>query len=159
MGKTIKIYPAFLKCVTKTCTNVVENVKMWKCWKCAIKSYITEIFPGTIQSESSQKWNLHQEILQIIQLYWELKPFQYPHKIGDKKSLMWHKICFWIILSKIVETLGRIEAATVGVLLDNVFSENSQNSQENTCVRVSFLINLQAWDSGTCVFLWILRNF
>ena len=27
-----------------------------------------------------------------------------------------------------------------------VFLEISQNSQENTCARVSFLINLQAWD-------------
>ena len=45
--------------------------------------------------------------------------------------------------------------------------EISQNSQENTFVRVTFLIKLQAWDlqlykksdSGTGVFLWILRNF
>ena len=48
-----------------------------------------------------------------------------------------------------------------------VFLEISQNSQENTCVRFSFLIKLQAlslqlyWkrNSGTRVFLWILRNF
>ena len=40
--------------------------------------------------------------------------------------------------------------------------ENSQNSQENTCARVSFLIELQACglqlyqkrDSGTGVLLW-----
>ena len=35
------------------------------------------------------------------------------------------------------------EAATGGVL-KKVFFEISQNSQENTCVRVSFLIKLQA---------------
>ena len=35
-----------------------------------------------------------------------------------------------------------------------VFLEISQNSQENTCARVSFLIKFQA--SGD--FLWILRN-
>ena len=40
-----------------------------------------------------------------------------------------------------------------------VFLEISQNSQENTCARVSFLIKLQAWDSGTGIFLWILQNF
>ena len=32
-----------------------------------------------------------------------------------------------------------------------VFLDISQNSQENTCARVSFLIKLQA--SATCVFL------
>ena len=33
----------------------------------------------------------------------------------------------------------------------------SQNSQENTCARVSFLIKLQASAAGA--FLWILRKF
>ena len=36
------------------------------------------------------------------------------------------------------------EAATGAVLLKKVFSETSQNSKENTCVGVSFLIKLQA---------------
>ena len=48
-----------------------------------------------------------------------------------------------------------------------MFLETSQNSQENTCVRVSLLMKLQASglklylkrDSGTGVFFWILRNF
>ena len=44
-----------------------------------------------------------------------------------------------------------------------IFLKISQNSQENTCAGVSFLIKLQARsekrDSGTGVFLWILRNF
>ena len=48
-----------------------------------------------------------------------------------------------------------------------MFLEILQNSQENTCVRVSFLIKLQAsdlqlyWkrDSDTGGFLWILWNF
>ena len=43
----------------------------------------------------------------------------------------------------------------------------SQNSKENICAKVSFLIKLQVWDlqlylkigSGTGVFLWILRKF
>ena len=35
------------------------------------------------------------------------------------------------------------EAATRGVLCKKVFLEISQNSQENTCTRVSFLIKLQ----------------
>ena len=37
------------------------------------------------------------------------------------------------------------EAATEGVLLKNVFLKILQNSQENTCARVSFLIKLKAW--------------
>ena len=37
-----------------------------------------------------------------------------------------------------------IEAATRGVLYKKVFLEISQNSQENTCARVYFLIKLQA---------------
>ena len=36
------------------------------------------------------------------------------------------------------------EAAAGGVLLEKVFLDISQNSQENTCVRVPFLIKLQA---------------
>ena len=37
-----------------------------------------------------------------------------------------------------------VEATTGGVLWKKVFLKNLQNSQENTCVRVSFLIKLQA---------------
>ena len=36
------------------------------------------------------------------------------------------------------------EAASRGVLYENMFFKFSQNSQENTCARVSFLIKLQA---------------
>ena len=50
--------------------------------------------------------------------------------------------------------------------LPEVFLEISQNSQENTCAKVSFLrfqvSGLQLYlkrDSGTGVFLWILLNF
>ena len=58
------------------------------------------------------------------------------------------------------------EATTV-VLWKKVFLKISQNSQESTFARVSFLIKLQALglqlyekrDSGVAVFLWILRNF
>ena len=37
------------------------------------------------------------------------------------------------------------EAATIGVLFKEGFLEISQNSQENTRARVSFLGKLQAW--------------
>ena len=53
------------------------------------------------------------------------------------------------------------------VSVKKVFLQILQNSQENTCVKVSFLIKLLAWglqfylkrDSGAVVFLWILRIF
>ena len=38
-----------------------------------------------------------------------------------------------------------LEAATGGVLYKKVFLKISQNSRENTCARVSFLIKLQAY--------------
>ena len=37
------------------------------------------------------------------------------------------------------------EAVVQGSSLKKMFLEVPQNSQENTCVRVSFLIKLQAW--------------
>ena len=43
-----------------------------------------------------------------------------------------------------IRYLKATEAATRGVLCKKMFLENSQNSQENTCARVSFLIKLQA---------------
>ena len=45
-----------------------------------------------------------------------------------------------VLLEKIIK---HSEAATRGVLCKKVFLEISQNSQENTCARVSFLIKLQ----------------
>ena len=44
-----------------------------------------------------------------------------------------------------VKTILVAEAATIGVLCKKVFWEISQNSQENTYVRVSFLIKLPAF--------------
>ena len=41
------------------------------------------------------------------------------------------------------------ETANGGVVLEKVFREISQNSQENTCARVSFLIKLQASSKNT----------
>ena len=47
------------------------------------------------------------------------------------------------------------EAATIGVLCKKVFLDVLQNSQENAW---GLQLN-QKRDSGTGVFLWILRNF
>ena len=44
-----------------------------------------------------------------------------------------------------LERTGKIsEAATLGVLQKRLFLRFSQNSQEDTCVRASFLLKLQA---------------
>ena len=42
------------------------------------------------------------------------------------------------------------------IFIKTVFLKISKNLQENTCVRISFLIKLQAW--GDSAFLWTLRN-
>ena len=49
------------------------------------------------------------------------------------------------------------KAASGGNLLKKVLLNFFQNSQENTCSRVSFLIKLQ--ESCTDLSLWYLRNF
>ena len=58
--------------------------------------------------------------------------------------------------------------STGGVLQKNMFLKVSQNSQENTCARVSFLIKLQAWPATllkrrqaqmlSCEFSEIFKN-
>ena len=45
-----------------------------------------------------------------------------------------------------------LEATTRGILSKKVFLEISQNSQENTCSRASFLIKLQA-SASACNFI------
>ena len=56
---------------------------------------------------------------------------------------------------------------TEAVALQKIFLDISQNLQENTCAKVSFLIKLEVsacnfikkGDPGTGVFQWIFRNF
>ena len=58
-----------------------------------------------------------------------------------------------------------VEKATGGVLEKKLFLKISQNSKENTCAKVSFLINfirpttLFKRDSDPTVFLWNMQNF
>ena len=50
--------------------------------------------------------------------------------------------------------LVAITEATTGLdLLKKVFLKISQNSQQNTCARVSFLIKLQVSETGFLTFL------
>ena len=58
--------------------------------------------------------------------------------------------------------LHTAEAVAVRCSVKKVFLEIWQNSQENTCGRVSFSIGLQLYwerDTGEGIFLWILPNF
>ena len=61
------------------------------------------------------------------------------------------------IIIAISVTEPHSEAATRGVLRKKVFWEISQNPQENTCARVSFLIKLQA--SGHIRNIYIYRAY
>ena len=61
-------------------------------------------------------------------------------------------VCLWIdgINSRFESCLDNkskdAEAVAQRCSVKKVFLEISQNSQENTCARASFLIKLQAWD-------------
>ena len=57
------------------------------------------------------------------------------------------------------EKFNMIEVVTGICSVKKMLLKISVNSQKNTCVRVSFLIKLQALDSGTSVVLWIFRDF
>ena len=55
----------------------------------------------------------------------------------------------------------RTEAGVQECSVKKMFLEISQNSQKNTCARVSFSIKFQAWDlrPETGTLLWVLWNF
>ena len=57
-----------------------------------------------------------------------------------KRPFLWRIID----INSIRKFIVKPEAATRGVLCKTLFLEISQNSQENTCARVSFLMKLQA---------------
>ena len=73
-------------------------------------------------------------------------------KILENQTFMFD---LWSVLS-LKRFIVNKEAAPGGVLWEKVFSEILQNSQENTCARVSFLIKLQA---SECNFVWHVRVF
>ena len=55
-------------------------------------------------------------------------------------------------MSLILVYRSSVEAATGGVLSEKVFIEISQNSQENTCDRVSFLIKF-----AKCIKMFLIK--
>ena len=52
-------------------------------------------------------------------------------------------LMFYLCQRYIQNPVGHPEAATGGVLSEKVFLDISQNSHENTCVRVSFLMKIR----------------
>ena len=80
------------------------------------------------------------------------------------KKLVKSKAVFVLMKGFRLPPRQNAEAATGGVLKENLFLVISQNSQKSICARVSFLIKLQASasekrDSGADVFMWILWSF
>ena len=74
------------------------------------------------ESPISQFWELQEIYIIFLRLNLYMKLYQ---------TMQMKKLCFRL----------KWEATTRVVLCKKVFLENSQNSQENTCARVSFLIN------------------
>ena len=84
------------------------------------------------------------------------------------KAVITHRwLLKWSIKICVPKELRRVEAVIWRYSVEKVFLEISQNSQENTCAKVSFLIKLHACglhlyqkrDSSTGLFLWFLRYF
>ena len=65
------------------------------------------------------------------------------HQHLKLKKIDW-QLVNWNYSYSMLQKVQEKEAATRGVLWKKVFLEISQNSQENTCVRASFLIKHQA---------------
>ena len=65
-----------------------------------------------------------------------------PRDLVVKSNLSPHDIAIALRQLSLIHTSS--EVATRGALCKKVFLEISQNSEENTCARVSFLIKLQA---------------
>ena len=68
-------------------------------------------------------------------------------------------ICLTLCYSKKLAILTGVFSLCKIWKTSEVFLRFLQNSQESACTKVTFLIKLQAEDSGTGVFLWILQNF
>ena len=96
----------------------------------------------------------------------ELKKKQKTKNLAYKKKVWTAHICSLLSISDSNHN-ATAEAISQRCSVKKVFLEISQNSQENTSARVSFLSKLQASglqlykkrDSGTVISLWILQNF
>ena len=64
----------------------------------------------------------------------------------------------FIYKTYILHSIDSAEAATRGVLWEKMLLEILQNWQENTCVRVSFLIKLQVWGFRAARWVNLIRK-
>ena len=84
----------------------------------------------------------HSSSKEVSYLYWQNKNFNLKTIFHNKPK------CF--LKTKLIEKALNtffIESATRGILWWNLFLEISQNSQENTCARVSYLLKKRLWHS------------
>ena len=97
-----------------------------------------------------------------------LYAFQTATVLSDISSFLCSKLCyvFYFLnhLTQIALFFFFSEAVSQRCSIKKLFLEILQNSQENTCAMVSFLIKLAPAtllkkDSGKSAFLWSLRNF
>ena len=111
----------------------------------------------------------------IYSYYWKSFDFTATGKF------FWDWFCavfYWDVHYDDKKTMANFRSSHQRCSVKKVFLEVSQNSQENTCARVSFFNKAAAWkhlcqslffdkvanfikkrDSGTGVFMWILWNF
>ena len=70
----------------------------------------------------------------------------------SKQRLGWTQIINFLNKNRVIIVKVILQKQSPrGVLLKNVFLEVSQNSQENTCARVVFLIKLQVGAMKLCL--------
>ena len=108
-------------------------------------------------STASQNYKLHHKV-------WNFTS-KLTFTPDDDKQLLCLEYCKSVIEWSVV--FQKVRSNHLRSSIKKVFLEISQNSQENTCARVSILIKLQALglqlyqnrDSGKGAFLWILQNF
>ena len=121
--------------------NVQKVIMAWKISAVIKKSYFNNF--DTVESKLSFLWILwnfcaitsHDKVAQYcIVGYWKKKKQDWNFDPLNSRVAMALRCIMWKHWT---------EAAIRGVLCKKVFLEISQNSQENTCARVSFLIKLQ----------------
>ena len=122
-------------------------------WKCDRSKFLSRKF---IQRSSMYS------LVQAAEYYWEVRLpriywFQREFWIRRAKQLnrffiadLFNALYNYIYLSGFeltskVISIWIARSSQPGMFCKKVFLEISQNSQENTCTRVSFLIKLQAW--------------
>ena len=138
--------PAEVFCKKTLCLEILQNSQESTCGRDSFFNKVAGLRPATLFKKSLRPATLL------------------------KKSL-WHK-CFPVnfmkflratFLQKFTTPNKVIEAVAQNCCAKAFFLKVSQNSQENTCARVSFIIKLQvsSWKKRLLhmCFLWILRNF